>query len=78
MTKEQEAIDSMRGAKRTKCDCGSDEFITQLNQYDIYTVDDNGNLIFWKSEVTDEPPRFYCRDCRQEYDRELNLISNPE
>jgi hypothetical protein len=79
MNEEQQAIESIRGTKRTKCACGCNEFITQLNQYDVYASDeDEERLVFWRSESTEEPLRFYCRDCGQEYDNELNLISNPE
>lgn len=42
--------------------CGSTEFITQPNKYDIYNVIDN-ELQYVKTEDIDEPDVFYCRDC---------------
>lgn len=44
------------------CKCGSDEFITKPNQYDIYQIID-GKLEFIKSEFTWDEEKLYCRGC---------------
>lgn len=42
--------------------CGSGEFITQPNSYDIYTIE-SGQLILQRSEYTDEQIKLFCREC---------------
>jgi len=48
-----------------KCECGSDEFITQLNSYDLYKLLNN-KLEFQGSICIDEEIRLYCRECGRE------------
>lgn len=48
------------------CNCGSTEFISDLNSYDIYQIED-GKLCFQKSEPINEEIKLYCRDCCKEY-----------
>jgi len=78
MTLEEEAIEGIRGTKRTTCECGSDEFITQLNAYDVYATDDEGILQYFKTESTNEPNRYFCRECGQEYDEDLSPVRDEE
>jgi hypothetical protein len=42
--------------------CGSEEFITQPNRYDVYQ-NYNGALVLNSSEFIDEPETLYCREC---------------
>lgn len=42
--------------------CGGTEFISQLNQYDVYVFEDD-ELVFQDSEIIDEKVELYCRDC---------------
>lgn len=44
--------------------CGLDEFITDLNRYDVYRVV-NGSLCHMRTELIDSVERLYCRDCGQ-------------
>jgi hypothetical protein len=41
--------------------CGYDEFVTQLNAYDVYRIVD-GKPEYQRSELTDETD-LYCREC---------------
>jgi hypothetical protein len=53
--------------KHTKpCECGSTEFVTQPNSYDIYELIDD-ILNFQRSELIDSEIKFYCRDCGKEF-----------
>lgn len=49
--------------KDIKCaNCGSKEFITQANKYDVYKVIDN-ELQLVNTENIDDENIFYCREC---------------
>lgn len=49
-----------------KCqNCGSTEFISQLNKYDIYEVRNN-KLVYVDSEYINEELKLFCRDCSNE------------
>jgi len=50
----------------TYCECGSREFITKPNHYDIYEIID-GRLAFQRSEPVDDEFVLYCRECGAEY-----------
>ncbi|RKY07036.1 MAG: hypothetical protein DRP65_10945 [Planctomycetota bacterium] len=51
-----------------KCkNCGSEEFITRPNQYDIYKFVD-GKLVFQNSEVTNNEVELFCRECSERID----------
>lgn len=45
--------------------CDSQEFILQLNQYDIFEVD-NDKIVLVNSEQTNEQLILYCRNCSEE------------
>lgn len=44
------------------CECGCNEFITQLNQYDVYLINE-GKLEFVETLNTNEDDKLYCREC---------------
>jgi hypothetical protein len=48
------------------CKCGSTTFVTALNSYDIYELE-NGKLKFQQSELIDDEIKFYCRECGEEF-----------
>jgi len=52
------------------CICGSTEFITELNQYDVYELI-NGNLEFQRSEDVEDEIKIYCRECGKEFREKL-------
>ncbi|MCH9757822.1 MAG: hypothetical protein K0U19_01790 [Proteobacteria bacterium] len=45
-----------------KCNCGSEEYITEANAYDIYQYDGD-NFNFQRTERIDSEFKLYCRDC---------------
>ena len=47
------------------CKCGSVEFVTEPNQYDVYELID-GKLEFQHSEDVDGI-KLYCRECGKEF-----------
>ncbi|HII95903.1 MAG TPA: hypothetical protein HA367_09285 [Candidatus Methanofastidiosum sp.] len=51
---------------RFKCECGSDEFISEPNSYDIVIVED-GKIKIDHSEII-ETSKYYCRECGKEYE----------
>jgi len=52
--------------EKYKCkECGCQEFISQLNKYDIYKVKDN-KIVLTNSVLIDDKLVLYCRDCSQE------------
>lgn len=63
--------------KKYSCSkCGCEEFITNLNRYDIYKSI-NGKLIFEKSENVDEKTNLFCRDCSAKiYINEDDMVYN--
>lgn len=50
---------------RVKCECGSDEFISEPNSYDVVIVEEE--IIIDHSEII-ETPKYYCRECGKEYE----------
>ena len=50
---------------RFKCECGSDEFISEPNSYDIVRVEEE--IIIDHSEII-ETSKYYCRECGKEYE----------
>jgi hypothetical protein len=48
------------------CECGSIEFVTEPNQYDVYQIIDN-NLELIETYSTGDF-RLFCRDCSKEID----------
>lgn len=62
--------------KKIKCkECGCQEFITQPNKYDVYEVEE-GELVLQTSEIIDEEPILYCRECSEELENAEKLISS--
>jgi hypothetical protein len=51
--------------KINSCPCGSVEFATNLNSYDIYEIID-GKLEFQRVEPINDEIKFYCRKCGEE------------
>ena len=65
----------MRQNKKKMCpDCGSNEFITEPNQYDILIFSNNG----FENQATKqiEEYKVYCRECSKEVDllKSINKI----
>lgn len=57
-----------------KCkECGSTEFISQLNNYDIYKSE-NEKIELVNSEKIDEKLILYCRNCSKELKFDENII----
>jgi len=52
------------------CECGSDEFVTKPNAYDVYKVI-NGAVSFLTQEYVDETTLLYCRNCGREHGLEI-------
>ncbi len=50
------------------CRCGSDEFVTQPNKYDVYRIVD-GRMEFQRSELIDDDMVVYCRGCGRRYEK---------
>jgi hypothetical protein len=49
-----------------KCkECGCEEFISQLNRYDIFTSEGN-KIKYQSSELIDEEIKLFCRKCSNE------------
>ena len=48
--------------KQPPCECGSKEFVTQLNGYGVYQVI-NDKLQFIRQELTNDTELLYCSDC---------------
>ena len=52
--------------KQKPCNCGSREFITAPNSYNIYELIDE-KLEFIRSEIIEDEIKFYCRECGERY-----------
>lgn len=52
--------------KKTQCKCGSKEFVTQPNTYDVYELIE-GEMCFMSNELTNEEECYYCRDCGEQF-----------
>lgn len=50
---------------RFKCECGSDEFISEPNSYDIVIVEEEIKIDH--NEII-ETSKYYCRECGKEYE----------
>ncbi|MDR1724902.1 MAG: hypothetical protein LBR28_00715 [Bacteroidales bacterium] len=55
------------------CECGSVEFITKPNQYDVYEIID-GKPEFVHSEEVYDKIVLYCRECGKELKNATNYI----
>lgn len=56
---------------RFKCECGSDEFISEPNSYDIVIVEEEIRIDH--SEII-ETSKYYCRECGKEYEDENGIL----
>ncbi len=56
-------------------DCGSEEFITPLNAYDIYQIV-GGEPTFIRTNLAEDEFMLHCRECgrRVELDRKLDAL----
>jgi rRNA maturation protein Nop10 len=54
--------------------CGSDEFVSKPNRYDIYKVIDK-KLVLSESAFVDEEFKLFCRECGEEYENAEEIIS---
>ena len=52
------------------CECGSNEFITKPNVYDVYNFI-SGKLEFKKHEFVEDKVVLYCRICGKEFEGEI-------
>jgi hypothetical protein len=52
-----------------QCQCGSKEFITEPNSYDVYEVIDD-KLEYQKTEMIEDEVKIYCRECGEEMKEE--------
>lgn len=57
--------------KLKPCKCGSTEFCTKPNQYDIYRLVDR-KLEWVESTETNDDFILYCRDCGEAYEELIN------
>jgi hypothetical protein len=48
------------------CKCGSTEFVSNLNSYDVFELIE-GKLLFKRTEISDDIIRIYCSKCYKEY-----------
>jgi hypothetical protein len=61
--------------KRTKpCKCGSIEFISEPNRYDVYQIVD-GVLELIESPFTEDEVKLFCRECGKELAGADKLVS---
>ncbi|MDR3108859.1 MAG: hypothetical protein LBU65_04110 [Planctomycetaceae bacterium] len=56
------------------CTCGSSEFITTPNRYDIYKII-GGRLELTNSPFVDDMIKLYCRECGEELLNAVDFIS---
>lgn len=57
-----------------KCNtCGSQEFITTPNRYDIYEVINN-KLVLSESVFIEDEIRLFCRECGEDLQNAVDLI----
>ncbi|MDR2126619.1 MAG: hypothetical protein LBP63_07305 [Prevotellaceae bacterium] len=54
--------------------CGSTEFITQPNRYDIYEIMEN-KLTLIESPFIEDEIKLYCRQCSEELKNGVDLIN---
>lgn len=59
-------------SNKNRCpECDSEEFISELNQYDVYEFDEN-KFIVTKTHIIDEYA-ILCRECQTEIDEDLSI-----
>lgn len=57
-----------------QCACGSDEFVSKPNRYDIYQIID-GKLELIESAFTQDGIKLFCRDCGKKLKNADVLVS---
>lgn len=64
------------GTDNEKCpNCGSEEFVSSLNSYDIL-IFDNSEFQVIKSELANIDNEIYCRECGEQVDIDLSEKSH--
>ncbi|MDR2651053.1 MAG: hypothetical protein LBC68_01885 [Prevotellaceae bacterium] len=56
------------------CKCGSIEFISKPNRYDIYEIIDK-KLTLIHSEETEDEFKLYCRECGREFKNCIDFVT---
>ncbi|MDR1552471.1 MAG: hypothetical protein LBS69_03275 [Prevotellaceae bacterium] len=64
---------SSKNKKIKPCECGSIEFISKPNHYDIYEIIDD-KLILTSSDFIDDDEKLYCRECSKELKNGIDFI----
>lgn len=54
--------------------CGSDEFISSLNKYDVVVFEDS-EFRFQKSVLAEIEEEYFCRECGEKVDIEKSIKS---
>jgi hypothetical protein len=62
-----------KNKKIKPCKCGSIEFISQPNRYDIYEIIDD-KLVLMSSEFIDDEEKLYCRECSRELKNGIDFV----
>jgi hypothetical protein len=57
------------------CKCGSSEFTTKPNRYDIYKIMDD-KLVLTDSPFLDDELKLYCRECGEELFESTNDMAS--
>lgn len=57
------------------CKCGSVEFVSKPNRYDVYQII-KGKLKLIHSPFTEEKIKLYCRECGKELVGAENLVDS--
>ncbi|MDR2064117.1 MAG: hypothetical protein LBP85_00160 [Prevotellaceae bacterium] len=64
---------SSKNKKIKPCKCGSTEFISQPNRYDIYEIIEN-ELVLINSPFIEDEIKLYCRQCSEELKNGADLL----
>jgi hypothetical protein len=61
--------------KIKSCQCGSKEFISEPNRYDVYEIID-GKLVLVDSPFIEDEIKIFCRECGEELKDAEEYISD--
>jgi hypothetical protein len=50
------------------CKCGSTEFITSPNRYDVYEIIDSKLELTETEQMSDDYVKLFCRECGEEHE----------
>lgn len=64
-------IDKMKNKKNSCPECGSEEFVTEPNQYDILVF--SGNSFEVQSTEQCDGVAIFCRECGKEIDEQESI-----